>query len=106
MMEIAKELQGVVMGDEGETYRDFDQPGVCSPPYFNPNNLSNAWEEPPLDYAERASPSDRTVPPNAGELVRKDWTLGKLATAALVILVVATFLGNALFALVKLIFDR
>jgi hypothetical protein len=101
-MEIARDLRAVVMGDDGETYRDFDAPSFSTPAYRNPNNASNTWEEPPAAFlAEAERARLERVKRNRSLADAKDWTLGKALTVALIAIAAASFLGNMLFDAIK-----
>jgi len=52
MIEIANALDARLMGDDSETYRDANSPHTSRAPYFNANNVTNEWEEPPDGHEE------------------------------------------------------
>jgi hypothetical protein len=104
-MLIANDLNAVTMGDDGETYVDIHSPSVGRPAYYNPNNLTNEWEEPPADYASTALRS--SLQPTSADTKREQfrWTPYNIAIAAIVVLVLSILLGNMLFGILKLFLE-
>ncbi|TAF99707.1 MAG: hypothetical protein EAZ43_15280 [Betaproteobacteria bacterium] len=100
-MHIARDLNAVTMGDDGETYVDICSPSVGRPAYHNPSNLTNEWEEPPADYASTAL--RLPLQPNSVDAkgAQFRWTPYTIAVAAIVVLVLSSFLGNVLFSIFK-----
>ena len=71
MIGAANMLNARVMGDDGETYRDANRPDVFRPPYVNPNNHTNVWEESPEGYDDeyhRRRSQDRARQDTTGKL--------------------------------------
>jgi hypothetical protein len=59
LIEVADTLDARLMGDESETYRNADSPTISRAPYFNANNLTNEWEEPPEGHEEAYRQQER-----------------------------------------------
>jgi hypothetical protein len=104
MIEVADTLDARLMGDESETYRNADSPTISRAPYFNANNLTNEWEEPPEGHEEayrqqererwaaydaaitKSPPAKKATPPaTAADLEKKAARFNRLSVGAAVL---------------------
>ncbi len=103
-MSIAKDLRAITMGDDHETYVDTNAPSTGRPAYYNPDNLTNEWEEPPIGYEPAGSQiTKRNHVPTENRRAPFQWTFHTIALAAIVVLIVSSVLGNLLFSVLKFI---
>jgi hypothetical protein len=100
---MAQDLNAVTMSDDGETYVDINSPTVGRPAYYNPNNLTNEWEEPPANYGSLALQIAQRQHSVDAKSAPFKWTFYTIALAAIVAIILANLLGNVLFNALKFI---